>query len=93
MTLEPTNLRRLAAAIEFLEALNSFDYQVRGDEIRIEWLTGSSCAGYAEMRKAIAQVVTERYQGLRLEAIAAAEKQVAELRAELAASMQEGITS
>jgi TRAP-type uncharacterized transport system substrate-binding protein len=86
MNMESTYLRQLAAAIDDLDALKGFDYQVRGDEIRIEWTTGGACAGYHEMRKAIAQVVSERYQGLRIEAITAAEKRVAYLRAELSSS-------
>ena len=80
---EALKLRILADAIDTLEALNKFDYQVRGNEIRIEWTTGRSCSGYQEMSKAIAEIVSERYEGLRLEAITKAEKQVAILRAQL----------
>jgi hypothetical protein len=86
MNVESIRLRQLADALEYLDALTGFDYQVRGDEIRVEWTTGGACVGYKEMTKAIARVVSERYEGLRLEAITAAEKRVAELRAELESS-------
>lgn len=64
--MESIYLRQLADAIDELDALKSFDYQVRGDEINIEWTTGGSCNGYQQMRKAIARVVSERYQGCAL---------------------------
>lgn len=88
--MESIYLRQLADAIDYLDALKGFDYQVRGDEIRIEWTTGGACAGYKEMSRAIGRVVSERYQGLRLEAIAAAENRVAELRAYLDSSQGKG---
>lgn len=84
MNYEASRLRQLAQALDFLEALNGFDYQVRLDEIKVDWITGRSCNGFKEMSAAIAEVVSERYQGLRLEAIAKAEKRVAELRRQLA---------
>jgi len=83
LTIEAMTLRQLASAIDYLEALKGFDYQVGGNEIRIEWITGGACNGYDEMRKAIAAVVSARYQGLRLEAITEAENRVAALREEL----------
>lgn len=84
MSYESTRLRQLAEAIDRLSVLKSFDYQVRGDQVRVEWQTGASCNGYKEMSHDIAVIVAEGYDALRLEAINRAEQRVAACRQALA---------
>lgn len=83
MNNESLKLRLLAEAIDRLEALQKFQYQVPVNEFQVSWNTGSAVAGYREMSVDIATIVGERYQGLRLEAIAKAEKEVALRRSAL----------
>src|SRR5689334_2112824 len=81
---EAIRLRQLAAAIEQYELLKGFDFKVAGgSDVRVEWRLGASCPGYKEMAAAISEVVSERYEELRGEAMSRAAAKIQAARIEL----------
>jgi hypothetical protein len=82
---EAIALRHLAEAIDHVEMLKLFTYQVQfQDDVRVTWGTGASCSGYKEMSLAISRIVSEGFDALRTEAITRAEAFIETRRKELA---------
>lgn len=73
----------LARAINTLDALKAFSINAANTEMDLQWGCGSATSGYQELRKAIAEVVSEQWGSLRAEAIRRAEWQLKEARARM----------
>jgi len=77
---ESSKLRQLANAIDELELLKGFLYEIPENEVRVTWHSASSCPGYKEMAAGISSIVAEGIAVFRAEAIKRAEQEVARCR-------------
>lgn len=79
--MEAIYLRALANAIDEYELLKSYDY--KAGQLDITWSLWSGVGGYHEMRKAIAEIASERYTEMRDQVLVRASQKVAACRDQL----------
>lgn len=85
----PGLAKNYSSAVYALEAMKLFACNVRGSRVDVGWSQGSATAGYKELAAAISEVVSERWDELRNEAIARAEKEVERAHEQLVAGLTE----
>jgi len=71
-----------------VETLKSFDTNVQGGTVILEWENGRCLVGYHELRREMASVVSEGFEAIKAEAIRRAEARLAEAEKELRDAME-----
>lgn len=90
MTVELHAAFDLSRAIEKVEALKSFPVSAQFSETDLSWNCGSALTGYHELRKAMAEIVSERWCEIRDEAIRRAEAELERARSAMRATLRTG---
>lgn len=72
--------QNLHLAINKVDALKAFSINAGLTEMDLSWGCGSATSGYHELRKAMAEVVSEQWGAIRAEAIRRAEWQLEQAR-------------
>lgn len=76
-------------AVYTLDAMKLFGINVQHSRVDVGWQQGSATAGYKELAAAISEVVSDRWDELRNEAIARAEKKVEQAHENLVTGLTE----